>query len=399
MQIIRLLILLSFFVIMIDSCNNENNKYETFDVNEMLDYCAGKTKATMNNLEIDDLYPRNIEKNKKNWETKEIRNWTSGFWPGLLWFAYEFNKDDSFKVQAERFTAPIKLIANTSAKNHDIGFMIYCSFGNGYRLTGSEEYKKILLSAADTLATLFNPNVGSILSWPKKVNVFKHNTIVDNMMNLELLYWASKNGGSKKLFNIAQSHAEVTIKNLVREDGSLFHVGSFDPETGEFLKGITHQGHSDSSMWARGQAWGIYGVTISARETGRKDFLETSIKITNHFLSRLPKDGIPYWDFDDPNIPKSPKDASAAAIAACGILELVNLIDGKDQKEHYINSAVKIIKILSSDKYLSKDVNQAFLLHSTGHHPKDSEIDVPIIYADYYYFEALLKLKNINERI
>ena len=216
-------------------------------------------------------------------------------------------------------------------------------------------------------------------------------------MNLELLFWAAKNGGSQDLYDIAESHANVTMKNLVRPDSAIYHVGSFDEVTGEFIEGKTHQGYADESMWARGQTWGIYGFAVAYRETGRKDFLDTSIKVADHFLNRLPEDGIPYWDFDDPKIPNAPKDASAAAVAACGLLELSGLVEDEGLKNKYIDAATKLVTILSSDKYYSGEVNQALLLHSTGHFPKNSEIDIPIVYADYYYMEALLRLKKLSE--
>ena len=343
-------------------------------------------------------FARNIPKNQKNWELVGVKDWCSGFWPGVLWYSYEASGDEELREQAEKFTAPLKSIAYSPAENHDIGFMLYTSYGNGYRLTNNEEYKNVLLAAADTLATLYNPNVGSILSWPSQTQ-FRHNTIIDNMMNLELLFWAAKNGGTKELYNVAESHALVTMKNLVRKDSAIYHVGSFDETTGEFLKGQTHQGYADESMWARGQAWGIYGFSVAYRETHRKEFLETAIKVSEHFLNRLPEDGIPYWDFDDVNIPDAPKDASAAAIAACGLLELSKFVPSKEQSEKYVNAARKMINLLSEAPYYSGDTNQALLLHSTGHLPHDSEIDVPIIYADYYYMEALLRIQKMDSEV
>lgn len=397
MKIHILLSLLVFSLTLSLSCISETNT-TTLDLDKMLDYCAAKAAITMNSLDENDKYPRNIADGKTVWETRGVRDWTTGFWPGILWYAYEYTGDVEFKKHAERFSAPIEIIANSPATNHDVGFQVYCSIGNGFRLTESAEYKKIMLSAADTLASLYNPNVGSIFSWPYNKK-YDHNTIIDNMMNLELLYWASKNGGDKRLFEIAESHATITMNNIVRADNSTFHLGSFDSETGEFLKGYTHQGYSDSSMWARGQAWGIYGFAISARETGREDFLATAVNLAKHFLERLPEDGIPYWDFDDPKIPDSPKDASAAAIAACGLLELYSLVEDMELKKYFKEAAVRLLSILSTDDYLSGNKNQAFLLHSTGHHPNNSEIDIPIIYADYYFFEALLRLKKMNENI
>ena len=383
-------------VLILHSCGTNKKKVSGFDSTTVLDLNVSKTKETLKELKDVDGFARNIPKNRTDWELVGVKDWCSGFWPGFLWYAYEYSGDESIKKEAERFTAPIKSIAYSPARNHDIGFMIYNSFGNGYRLTGNKEYKDVLLAAADTLATLYNPKVGSILSWPTQKK-YRHNTIIDNMMNLELLFWASKNGGDKNLYEIAESHAKVTMKNLLRPDGSLYHVGSFDEETGEFIKGVTHQGYADDSMWARGQSWGIYGFAMAYRETGNPDFMETSMKLADHFLKRLPEDGIPFWDFDDPKIPNAPKDASAAAIAACGMLELSKLVKENALKDKYIDAARRFIEILSSDAYYSGDTNQALLLHSTGHHPNNSEIDVPIIYADYYFMEGLLRLKNIEE--
>lgn len=378
------------------NCTTVNQEVATFDTEKVLNQNIVKTKETLKTMSEVEGYARNIPKDSTEWELVGVNDWCSGFWPGILWYAYEFSGDELIKKEAERYTVPLKTIAYTPAQNHDVGFMVYLSYGNAYRLTGNEEYKETLLAAADTLATLYNPKVGSILSWPSQKQ-FRHNTIIDNMMNLELLFWAAKNGGSENLHDIAESHAAVTMKYLVRPDSSLYHVGSFDETTGDFLKGQTHQGYADESMWARGQTWGIYGFAIAHRETGRKDFLETSIKLTEHFLKRLPEDEIPFWDFDDPNIPAAPKDASAAAIAACGMLELSSLVNDGELEKKYVDTARRLITTLSSEKYYSGDANQALLLHSTGHYPKNSEIDVPIIYADYYYMEALLRLWKMDK--
>lgn len=391
---IRPFLFLAIFLIV--ACSSNTKEAPTFSAEKMLDLSVLKTKETLKGLTVTDSFPRNISKGEKDWNLVGDNDWCSGFWPGFLWDAYESSGDEEIKKAAEKFTLLIRNIAFSPAKNHDIGFMVYSSYGNGYRLTGKEEYKEVLLSAADTLATLYNPNVGSILSWPAKVDEFQHNTIIDNMMNLELLFWAAKNGGEKRLYDIAESHAEVTMKYLVRADSAVYHLGEFNAKTGEFIKGQTHQGYADESMWARGQTWGIYGFAIAYRETGREDFLNTSIKLADHFLNRLPEDGIPYWDFDDPKIPNAPKDASAAAIAACGMLELSGLVKDEALKAKYVDAATNFIKILSSEAYYSGDANQALLLHSTGHYPNNSEIDVPIIYADYYYMEALLRLKKLE---
>ena len=380
------------------ACASPKEKETAFNPTKVLDLSAKKIKKTSLELTNSNEFLRNISKDSTDWNVVGVKDWCSGFWPGVLWYAYEASGDEELRVEAERFTAPVKEIAYTSALDHDIGFQVYCSFGNGYRLTGNEKYKTILLAAADTLATLYNPKVGSILSWPIMVEEMGHNTIIDNMMNLELLFWAAKNGGDKRLYDIAESHAKVTMKYIVRPDNAVYHVADFNQETGEFVKGHTHQGLADESMWARGQTWGIYGFAMSYRETGNKDFLNTSIRIADHFLERLPKDGIPYWDFDDPKIPNAPKDASASGVAACGLLELSGLVKDKVLKEKYFNAAKKSLEILSSKEYYSGDKNKALLLHSTGHLPNNSEIDVPIIYADYYYMEALLRLKKMEAK-
>ncbi len=399
MKIFNITIFITLLILV--SCNSKNKEKQELESVELniqstLTSNVFKTKEVLKTLKYTDSFPRHIVKNKTNWEFVKVSDWCSGFWPGILWYSYEFSGDESIKNAAIDYTSHIKTIAYTPATDHDIGFQVYSSYGNGFRLTGNEKYKNIMLVAADTLATLYNSNVGSIHSWPMKPE-YPHNTIIDNMMNLELLFWASKNGGEKSLFDIAQSHAEVTMKNIVKPDSTVYHLGSFNNKTGNFIKGYTHQGYADESMWARGQTWGIYGFAIASRETGRKDFLNTAIKLANHYISRLPEDNIPFWDFDDPMIPNAPKDASAAAIAACGMLELSNLLENGDLKEKYINEATNYIAMLSSDKYYSGSENQAFLLHSTGHHPKGREIDESIIYADYYFMEALLRLKELDE--
>ncbi|WP_299780752.1 glycoside hydrolase family 88 protein [uncultured Formosa sp.] len=396
MNIFKKIITVSCVAFMLSSCGNSKKESTTSEVDPVLQANTEKISQTINTIKVRDSFPRTILKEDTQWELVGVRDWCSGFWPGILWYAYEFSGDENIKQAAVEFTDPIKTVAYSKALDHDIGFQVYCSFGNGYRLTGNEAYKKVMLAAADTLATLYNPKVGTIHSWPMKPE-YPHNTIIDNMMNLELLFWAAKNGGDKRLYDIAERHAEVTMKYLVRPDYSTYHLGSFDDETGEFLRGVAHQGYADDSMWARGQTWGIYGFAFSYRETGRKDFLETSIKLANKYLERLPEDGVPFWDFDDPKIPNAPKDASAAAVAACGMLELSTLVEDKQLQKKYFNEAKRFITTLSSDAYLSNATNEALLLHSTGHHPRNSEVDASIIYADYYYMEALLRLKKLNE--
>lgn len=382
------------------ACNGSVD--ESF-VDDALNYCANQTVKSIESLQVDSvadytMMPRNILQGDKTWSCRKAakEEWTAGFWPGVLWYDYEFTKDPEIKNIAEKYTESLGFLSRTSAYDHDLGFLVFCSYGNGYRLTGNQAYKKVILDTADTLATLFNPKVGTILSWPREVEGkgWPHNTIIDNMINLEMLFWAAKNGENKSLYDIAVSHADVTMKNHFKPDLSCFHVAVYDTITGKLIKGVTHQGYSDQSMWARGQAWAIYGYTVCYRETRDVKYLEFVQKLTDVYLKDLPEDMIPYWDFDAPGIPNAPRDASAAAVVASALIELSSLMNNA-RGDAYKASAIQMLKSLSSSDYQSRDVNPSFLLHSTGHYPNGSEIDASIIYADYYYIEALLKLKNL----
>ena len=365
-------------------------------------YCASQISKTLDQLPAGSVknIPRSILSGQQNWQFINYQDWCSGFWPGILWYAYEGTKNTKFKALADEASRALKPLSLHKAEDHDLGFQIFNSYGNGYRLTGNHEYKEVLLATADTLATLFNPRVGTILSWPRAVPNMEwpqHNTIIDNMINLELLFWASKNGGSKNLYEIAVSHAKVTLKNHFRPDYTSYHVVVYDRETGRKIKGVTHQGYADNSMWARGQSWAIYGYTMCYRETGDPEFLDFAQKVTDVYLDRLPADLIPYWDFNDPAIPKAPRDASAAAVVSSALLELSTLVKDKKKAANYREKAEKMIRSLSSSSYRSGEKNSAFLLHSTGHKPKGSEVDASIIYADYYYLEALLRLQRLQK--
>jgi len=384
------------------SCNSL--KVESFDVTKSLDYCASQTQRTLTQLKGDSainytMMPRNILKGSNTWSCRKAtkEEWTSGFWPGVLWYDFENTKDPKIKQEAEKYTQSLGFLSRTSAYDHDLGFLVFCSYGNGYRLTGNPAYKQVLLNTADTLATLYNPKVGTILSWPRQIelNDWPHNTIIDNMINLELLFWAAKNGGGKKLYDIAVSHADHTMRNQFKPDYSCYHVALYDTITGKFIKGITHQGYSDKSMWARGQGWSIYGFIVCYRETHDKRYLDFAQKVADAYLKRLPQDEVPYWDFDAPQIPNAPRDASAACVVASALLEMSTYLEG-DSGLKYKNDAVKMLKNLSTPAYLSGQSNPSYLLHSTGHWPNNSEIDASIIYADYYYIEALLRLKKLN---
>lgn len=394
------------FILIIITTLSCTDRVDDKFVDDALRYCASQTERTLDELKGDSsidytMMPRNILADESKWNCRKAtkEEWTAGFWPGILWYDYEATGDERIKEQAEKFTASLEFLSKTPAYDHDLGFLVFCSYGNAYRLTGNAEYKKIILNTADTLATLYNPKVGTILSWPREVKLqnWQHNTIIDNMINLELLFWAAKNGENKKLYDMAVAHANTTMENHFKTDYSCYHVVIYDTITSKKIKGITHQGYSDNSMWARGQSWAIYGYTLCYRETKDIKYLEFAQKVTDAYLKNLPNDLIPYWDFNDPTIPNAPRDASAAAVTASALLELSTFVkNGKGQE--YKNKAISMLKSLYKN-YQSGDDNPSFLLHSTGHWPNKSEIDASIIYADYYYIEALLRLKKQNQKL
>ncbi|PAM95422.1 glucuronyl hydrolase [Flavobacterium sp. IR1] len=377
------------------TCTAYAQENSSFNVKKNLEYCVAQASKTLQVIPSDGTLPRTVPNGSQEWKFVSYKDWTSGFWPGELWYLYELREDRKWQEQADKFSRFLIPLSTSKANDHDLGFQIFNSFGNGYRLTKNKEYKEIILRTADTLATLFNPKVGTILSWPHN-KYGGHNTIIDNMMNLEMLFWASKNGGNKKLYDIAVKHATTTMNNHFRPDNSAYHVVIYDYETGKKIKGITAQGYSDDSMWARGQAWAIYGFTMVYRETKDVKFLNFAHKVARVYLDKLTtEDLVPYWDFNAPNIPNEPRDASAAAIVSSALLELSSYTKEEALKNEYLTKSKKMIASLSED-YQSREVNSAFLLHSTGHKPAGSEIDCSINYADYYYLEALLRLQKLK---
>ncbi len=353
-------------------------------------------------------FPRTIDKTGKL-ATTGIYDWTPGFFPGSLWYAYEYTRDPELLRQAARWTEKLAPLRDFTG-HHDLGFMVYCSYGNAYRLTGRKEYRNVLVGAARSLATRFNSKAGSIKSW----NAFKswHGqqryyfpVIVDNLMNLELLFFAARETGDTSLRHIAVTHADQARKNQVRPDYSSYHVVCYDTITGKVLARETAQGYADNSTWARGQAWGIYGFTMIYRETKAARFLQTAEGMADWFLGNknLPADGVPYWDFNVGQEGYQPgkrsnagkvalkyRDASAAAITASALFELSGYVHPA-KAEKYRQAAVKMLHTLAGPAYRAPvGANGNFLLmHSVGSIPHNGEIDVPLVYADYYFLEAL----------
>jgi hypothetical protein len=322
--------------------------------------------------------------------------WTSGFFPGSLWYLYEYSKDEKIKDAAVRMTSIVEKEKNNTG-THDLGFMLYCSFGNGFRMTGDQSYKDVLLTGARSLSTRFHPNIGCIQSWGSRKG-WQCPVIIDNMMNLELLMWAFKQSGDSSFYHIAVSHADTTMRNHFRPDYSTWHVVSYDTITGRVEAKQTAQGAADGSSWSRGQSWGLYGYTMMYRETGFQRYLDQAQHIADYLINHpnMPEDKIPYWDYDAPGIPDAKRDASAGAIMASALIELSGFV-APGKKDQYLPIAEKQIRSLASPAYMAKkgENGDFILMHSVGSLPGKSEVDVPLSYADYYFIEALMRYRKL----
>ncbi|MEQ1799233.1 MAG: glycoside hydrolase family 88 protein [Lacibacter sp.] len=344
-----------------------------------------------------DKFPKTYFPLTGKYEFSNSAWWCSGFYPGTLLYLYEQTKDNSLLNEANRILKVLeKEKLNTST--HDLGFMMYCSFGSALLIDPKPEYKEILISSAKSLVTRFNPTVGCIKSWDGRKNEYL--VIIDNMMNLELLFWATRTTGDSSFYKIAVTHANTTIKNHFRADNSSYHVINYNSETGAVLQKKTAQGFADESAWARGQAWGLYGYTVMYRETKDKKYLDQANKIAKFILNHpnLPADKIPYWDFNAPDIPNALRDVSAAPIIASALLELKTYVSEIEANE-YLTVAETILKSLSTPVYKAvAGTNGGFILqHGVGHIPQKTEVDVPLTYADYYFIEAMKRYKELNK--
>ncbi|MFN0255554.1 glycoside hydrolase family 88 protein [Pedobacter ureilyticus] len=374
-------------------------KLDTAFLNQQLNDAVSQIKVLATKTP-EHLLPRSFEKGKST--HSESGWWTSGFYPGTLLYLYEYSKDRELLTLAKQ---KLKLLEKEqfNETTHDLGFMLYCSFGNMMRITGdTATYKPILLTGAKSLATRYSPITKTIRSW----DFDNFPVIIDNMMNLEFLTAAARLGGEKRLHDIAVTHANTTMKEHYRKDMSCYHVVDYNPKDGSVIKKKTNQGAFDESAWARGQAWGLYGYAMMYRETGNKKYLKFANKIAKYMLKHpnMPKDLIPYWDFNAPNLPDTSKyaayrtnrEASTASLMASAFLEMSTQVKGKLSKE-YFDLATTIIQNLSAPTYKAAlgDNGGYLLKYSVGNIPAKSEIDVPLTYADYYYVEALLRYKRL----
>ncbi len=398
--LVLLIIVCGIEKVLCADCIVQNNfqyaqKQLEYALKEVADAKNSKNKQT-NTIVL--VSPRSIEPDG-SLHLVPSRDWTSGFFSGELWYMYEFTGEKFWKVKAEESTQLIEQ-EQWNGKTHDMGFKMYCSFGNGFRLTNNEQYRKILIQSAQTLATRYIPKIGCMRSWDHSTEKWDCPVIIDNMLNLELLFWATRITGDSSYYKIAVNHAKTTLKNHFRTDFSTYHVVDYDIITGKVIKKTTAQGYSDKSTWARGQAWALYGYAMCYRETKNPEFLQQAKHIANYIFTHpnLPKDLIPYWDFNAPNIPNEPRDVSAATVIASGLYELAQY-DQVNSKV-YIERANAMLYNITLHYRSKFGSNRGFLLlSSTGAKPSNLEVDVPIVYADYYFLEALLRKKQLESQI
>jgi unsaturated chondroitin disaccharide hydrolase len=361
-------------------------------IRDDLDFAAKQYSRMLEQMNGKTGFPRTVDKGE--FKTVKANDWTSGFFAGSLWYLHDATGDAKWRDAAVKYTEALEAMKNNKG-THDLGFVLYCSYGNALRVTHDSKYRDVLLTGAESLSTRFSPIVGCIKSWDGRKQ-WDFPVIIDNMMNLELLTWAAEAGNVPKLRDISIAHADTTMKNHYRPDYSSYHVVDYDHTTGAVRSRVTHQGYANESAWSRGQSWGFYGYTMMYRQTKKPEYLAQAQKIAAFLMNhpRMPADKVPYWDFDDPAIPHTERDASAAAIMASALLELRGYVDAPTAKS-YTDFAYAQLRSLSSPAYRARlGENGCFLLmHSTGHKPGKSEIDVPLNYADYYFLEALLRAK------
>ena len=363
-------------------------------IDDQFEFAAQQYRVLAKNVPAQ-VMPKTYYVKSNKVETSDTKWWCSGFYPGSLLYIYEYTGDTATLREAERRLAILEKEKHYTG-NHDLGFMMYCSFGNAYRITKDPKYRPTIDTAAASLTTRYRPKAKVIQSW-NATKKWRGPVIIDNLMNLELLAWVSDNGGDPKYKEIAINHADTSLKNHFRPDYSSYHVVDYDMNNGGVVKRGTQQGASDASAWSRGQGWALYGYTMMYRFTKDERYLEQANHIAGFILNHpnMPADMVPYWDFDAPGIPNTYRDASAASVIASALLELGQYTSKKNTKV-YVAAAEKMIRSLASDAYLAKPgQNGGFLLmHSTGALPLRSEIDVPLTYADYYYLEALMRYRN-----
>lgn len=366
-------------------------------INKALDFSVNQSLRMAKSLENkNELLPKTVDR-FGNLQTCKSDWWVSGFFPGQLWYLYEYSKNEEVKNYAVEFSKRVEKEKFTT-DNHDVGFIIHCSFGNGFRITKDSTYLEIIKTASNSLITRFNKKIGAIRSWDTGQwnKQWQYAVIIDNMMNLEMLLWAAKEFNEPKFYDVAVSHANTSMRDHYRPDFSSFHVVSYDTITGLLELKHTAQGYKHESAWARGQSWGLYGFVMMYRFTKDEKYLNHAKSVAEFLINhpRMPEDKIPYWDYDAPNIPDTYRDASAASIMCSALIELSGYVD-KELSKKYLETAETQIRALYSNYRNAPGNNGNFILkHSVGHMPNNTEVDAPLTYADYYFVEALMRLKK-----
>lgn len=381
------------------SLSSCSQKQEQESMEQLIDrvFTVAQDQCLEMEQKLDDkALPFTISK-EGEFKTREAKWWASGFYPGTLWYIFEHTGSADIKNAALKNTIKMEPMQH-NAGDHDVGFRMYCSYGNALRLTGEESFKDVLLTSTKTLATRYSPVVKSIKSWDfvREGKDWKFPVIIDNMMNLEMMIEVDKMFNQSEFTDMAIAHANTTLKHHFRDDYTCYHLVDYDPETGEVRTKETVQGFADESAWARGQAWAIYGFAMMYRLTNDKAYLTQTENIAKMLLKRLPEDGIPYWDFDSDKIPNDLRDASAGAIMASAFIEFAGQTEDKQLAQDCMGMAEKQLRTLASPEYLAAvGQNHNFLLmHSVGSIPHGGEVDAPLTYADYYFLEALLRYKK-----
>lgn len=381
------------------SCSSKKDAGFTIKIDETL-RASAKQYEYLGTRNPEGRFPKSYHVKNDSLETSDSGWWCSGFYPGTLLYLDEANTNATLKTAAEKSLLDLKK-EQYNKTTHDLGFMMYCSYGNARRLHPDAGYEQVLMNSAKSLATRYNAAAKCIQSWDSAP--WNHATkdempvIIDNMMNLELLFWASKHSGDKTFYNIAVNHANTTMKNHFRADYSSYHEVVYDKNTGAVVRQITNQGAADASAWARGQAWGLYGYVVMYRETKDRNYLEQAQHIAGFILNHpnLPADKIPYWDFNAPGIPNALRDSSAAAIIASALIELGTYSDKELAQKYYADANRMLTSLMAPQYFAAPRTNGGFLLkHGVGNMPNKTEVDTPLSYGDYYFIEALLRYKH-----
>ncbi|MFC1541633.1 glycoside hydrolase family 88 protein [Candidatus Latescibacterota bacterium] len=394
-SIFTIIIMLFGIIVSFVSCSGPVPEIEpesgvSIPIEETFDFAAEQLEKTVVQIDDSERFPRFINE-EGIWETLDSHAWSSGFFAGCLWFMYEHTGDDNWKIYAIKWTDSMER-EQFNKENHNNGFMMFSSFGNGYLLTGDEHYREVLIESARSLASRYSDAVGFIKA--NDMEQWSFPVLIDTMVNIRLLFWAAENGGDPEWGTIAETHTLNTIRDHIRADGSTVQLIDYNPSTGDIITHDTLCGLNKDSAWARGQGQAIYGFAAAYDFTRNPAFLDAARKVADNFIMNLPDDYVPFWDFSDPNIPDTIRDSSAASIAAAGLFELARIVPDNSENKKYNNAAVHILSSLCTNYLADRDSSNGILDHATWKKPEDPQADTSLIWGDYNFFEALMMYKK-----